>query len=175
MKKSNMAVGLSVALLIGGLLTPNLSLAGTANRPLPVSAQVNANCNFTTANTMTFTGYDPTGANALPANPLLSSVVVDVRCTKGAVVTIGIDNGGNPGAAGASRAMTNGTAFLGYDLCHDATVNCTSPWTNSGAGLLSYTSLTNAPNAVTVYGRVLGGQDVPAGTYTDSVQVTINY
>lgn len=177
MKKSKVAVSLSVAALIGSLMAPTLSFAQSKFQDMRVSAQVSANCNFTTSNTMTFTGYDPAGANALPANPLLGSVVVDVRCTKGAAVTIGVDNGGNPGAAiaGGSRAMTNGTDFLGYDLCHDSTVNCTSPWTNTGAGLLSYTSSSNAPNPITVYGRVLGGQNVPAGTYLDTVRVTVNY
>ena len=180
MKKSNVAVVLSVAALMGSLLVPTLSLAQAVqskSQDMPVQAQVNVNCNFTSSPTMNFASYDPTGANALPANPLLGSVVMDVRCTKGAVVTIGLNNGGHAGAAtaGGSRAMSNGTDFLGYDLCHDATVNCTLPWTNSGAGLLSYTSSTNAPNPVTVYGRVLGGQNISAGTYTDTVQVTVNY
>jgi spore coat protein U-like protein len=174
MKKSNVAVGLSVALLIGGLLTPNLSLAGTKSQNMPVQAQVNANCNFTSSNTMDFgSTYDPSGANL--SNPLGGAVVVDVRCTKGASVSIGINTGAN-GAnapAGSTRAMKFGTNYLGYDFYQESTY--ATLWTNSGAGMVTFISPSNAPNPVTVYGKVPGGQDVPAGLYQDTVIVTVNY
>ncbi len=169
MKKSNVAVGLSVALLIGGLLTPNLSLAGSKNQPMPVQAQVNANCNFTSSNTMDFLTYD-----TIAAGPLGGTVGLSVRCTRGATVTIGIDTGAHAGAvAGSTRAMANGANSLGYDFYQNATY--TTLWTTSGLGLYSYVAADNNPATVTIYGRVPAGQDVPAGTYQDTVQVTVNY
>jgi spore coat protein U-like protein len=176
MKKSNVAVCLSVAALIGTLLTPALSLAAARSQNMPVQAQVNVNCNFTSTPTMSFPSYDPADLNALPANPLAGSIGVNVRCTQGAIVTIGIDTGAHPGAvAGSTRAMQLGatTNRLGYDFYHEGTF--TTLWTNSGGGLYSHTAVNNAPATVTIHGRVPGGQDVPAGTYDDIVVVTVTY
>jgi spore coat protein U-like protein len=174
MKKFKIAVCLSVAALMGSLLAPTLSLAQSKTQNMPVRAQVNANCNFTTTNTMTFAGYDPSdpaGAN------LDSTVLLGVRCTRGVTVTIGIGNGGNPGAAsGSTRAMRLGATanVLGYDFYHEA--GRTTLWTDSGGGMLNHGAvLTNAPFTITIYGRVPGGQDVPAGLYQDTVLVTVNY
>jgi len=172
MKKSYVAVSLSVAALMGALLTPTLSLAASKSQNMSVQAQVNANCNFTSANAMNFPSYDPAGANA--TLPLGGTVVVDVRCTRGATVQIGIDTGAHAGlAAPSTRAMQNGAFNLGYDFYRDATY--TTLWTNSAPGWYSFTSPSNAPNPVTVYGKVPENQDVPAGTYTDTVIVTVNY
>jgi spore coat protein U-like protein len=175
MKKSKVAVSLSVAALIGSLMAPTLSFAQSKFQDMTVSAQVNANCNFTTGNSMTFTGYDPAGANALPANPLGGTVVLGVRCTRGATVTIGIDTGAHAGLVGGStRAMQNGAFNLGYDFYQDAAYS--TLWTTVvGAGLYTHIPITNAPTDITIHGRVPGGQDVPAGPYTDTVRVTVNY
>ena len=100
MKKFKVAVSLSVAALMGSLLVPTLSLAASKSQNMPVQAQVNANCNFTTTNTMAFTGYDPSD----PAGPNLDGTVdLGVRCTRGALVTIGIGPGGNAGCASRRR------------------------------------------------------------------------
>ena len=49
-------------------------------------------------------------------------------------------------------------------------------WGNSGAGLYSPGA---APSKVarnfTVYGRVASNQDVPAGSYNDTVVATVNF
>ena len=178
MKKSKVAVSLSVAALIGALLAPTFSFAQASKfQNMLVQAQVNVNCNFTSTPTTNFPSYDPADVNALPANPLVGSVVVDVRCTRGATVTIGIDNGANGPAAAtlglSTRAMKSGTFYLAYDFYKDTTY--TTPWTNSSPGWYSFTSGSNASTSVPIYGRVPGGQDIPAGTYQDTVQVTVNY
>ncbi len=174
MKKSHVAVVLSVAALIGSLMTPPLSFALSKSQNMPVQAQVNANCNFTSSNTMDFVSYDPAGANATAH--LGGTVLVDVRCTRGATVQIGIDTGANPGAVGGStRAMRLGatTDYLGYDFYQDAAYG--TLWTNSAPGWYSFVSPSNTPNTITMHGRVPGGQDVPAGLYQDTVMVTVNY
>lgn len=176
MKKSKIAVCLSVAALMGTLLTPPLSLAAVITRNMPVQAQVNVNCNFTSTPTMNFASYDPADVNALPANPLAGSIGVNVRCTRGAIVTIGIDAGLHAATVGGStRAMQLGatTNRLGYDFYQDAAF--LTPWTNAAPGLYSHTALDNAPATVTIHGRVPGGQDVPAGLYEDTVVVTVTY
>jgi spore coat protein U-like protein len=172
--KSNVAVCLSVAALIGALLTPTLSFAQFKSQNMPVRAQVNVNCNFTSTPTMNFASYDPADLNATAA--LAGSIGVNVRCTQGAVVTIGIGDGLHAGTVvGSNRAMQLGvtTNRLGYDFYHEGTF--TTLWTNSGGGLYSHTAVNNQPATVMIYGRVPGGQDVPAGTYDDTVVVTVTY
>ncbi len=174
--KSNVAVCLSVAALIGALLTPALSLAAVRSQNMPVRAQVNVNCNFTSTPTMNFASYDPADVNALPANPLAGSIGVNVRCTRGAIVTIGIDAGLHGATVvGSTRAMQLGatTNRLGYDFYQDAAF--LTPWTNAAPGLYSHTAIDNASATVTIHGRVPGGQDVPAGLYEDTVIVTVTY
>ena len=34
---------------------------------------------------------------------------------------------------------------------------------------------TDAPQTLTVYGRITSGQDVPAGSYADTVVATVNF
>ena len=173
MKKQYLAAALSVVAATGMLATPTLSLAASKSQNMPVQAQVNVNCNFTSTPTMDFLTYDPTGANATA--DLAASVGVSVRCTKGASVSIGIDTGANNANApvGSTRAMKNGTNYLGYDFYHESTH--TTLWTNTGAGLSSFTSVSSAPATVNIYGKIPQAQDVPAGLYQDTVVVTINY
>jgi spore coat protein U-like protein len=49
-------------------------------------------------------------------------------------------------------------------------------WNTSGSGLLSPGAATSkAARSFTVYGRVAGNQDVPAGSYSDAVVATVNF
>lgn len=173
MEKRSAVIIASVAALLGTLAAPLSSIAAQKSQNMPVQAQVNVNCNFTSTPTMDFLSYDPTGANATAA--LGASVGVSVRCTKGASVSIGIDTGANAANApiGSTRAMKNGTNYLGYDFYHENTY--TTLWTNTGGGLYSFTSASSTPFTVPIYGKVPQAQDVPAGLYQDTVVVTVNY
>ena len=143
--------------------------ASTATANLAVSATVANNCTITT-NAVSFGAYDPIVAQASANLDTTGSVVI--ACTKGAVTTIGLDTGAN--ASGAIRRLGSAGSFLTYELYQDsarATV-----WSNSGAGLLSIVAApSKAARTYTVYGRVTGGQDVPAGTYTDTIVATVNF
>ena len=70
--------------------------------------------------------------------------------------------------------MTDGASnYLSYELYSDAAR--TTVW-NTGAGLYNPGA---APSKVarnfTVYGRVTSNQDVPAGSYNDTVVATVNF
>jgi spore coat protein U-like protein len=73
------------------------------------------------------------------------------------------------------RQMASGANRLNYYLCQDA--NCNTLW-----GDQSYPTdygpvapITRQNVTLNVYGKILAGQDVPTGTYADSVQVEINF
>ena len=97
---------------------------------------------------------------------------VTLTCTKGAVTTVGLDTGAN--ASSSVRRMASGGNFLAYELYQDSSRS--TVWGNSGAALYdSGTAPSKAARTFQVYGRVEGGQDVPAGTYTDTITATVNF
>ncbi|HLG55782.1 MAG TPA: spore coat U domain-containing protein [Vicinamibacterales bacterium] len=144
--------------------------AATATANLGVSATVTNNCTISTA-ALAFGSYDPVVANA--STDLDGTGTVTIACTKGATATIGLGLGSN--ASGAIRRMKDaGTNYLTYELYQDA--GRVTVWENAGAGLLSPVA---APSKVarnfTVYGRVTSNQDVPAGSFNDTVVATVNF
>jgi spore coat protein U-like protein len=143
----------------------------------PASAQTSANLNVAasvqnickiTATSIAFSAYDPVGANDTAA--LNGEGSVSVQCTKGAIPSISLGAGSH--ASGSQRRLANGNEVLDYALFSDS--NRSNAWTTSTA-----VALTAAPSkvarVVSVYGAIAGGQDVPAGTYSDVLQATVNF
>jgi len=163
------AVGMGAALaLVGvGSLTMN---AATATANLSVSATVTNNCTISTV-ALAFGSYDPVVANA--STNLDGTGTVVVACTKGSTATIGLGLGSN--ASGAVRRMKDsGTNYLSYELYLDS--GRATIWGTSGANLLSPVAApSKAARNFTVYGRVASNQDVPAGSYGDTVVATVNF
>jgi spore coat protein U-like protein len=146
--------------------------AGSKQQNLPVQAQVALNCTFLSAPSLNFLSYDPNGANNTV--PLDQATTLQISCTQGATATIGIDAGTHAGQASiGTRALANGTRYLGYDLYQEPTR--TVLWTNSGAGLYTYVSASSTPASLNLYGRIFAGQNTPTGIYTDTLVITINY
>ncbi len=160
----------TAALLVGttALTTPASAASATAN--LAVSATVVNNCSITTA-PLAFGSYDPVVTNA--STDLDGTGTVSVACTKGSTATIGLGVGSN--ASGSTRRMKDsGSNYLSYEIYQDS--SRATVWGNSGAGLLSPAAApSKAARAFTVYGRVPASQDVPAGSYADTVVATVNF
>ena len=100
---------------------------------------------------------------------------VTLNCNGGAKnVTVAINRGG--GSSFALRRMRKTTEQLFYNLFLDAAR--TSIWGDGSSGTQTY-AVGNPPNnqdvTLTIYARVPAGQDVSAGSYSDSVTVTVNY
>lgn len=136
---------------------------------LSVSATVTANCSISTSavafgnvNTLSGGNVDATGG-------------ITVTCTSGTPWTASADAGDGSSATLLVRRMTSGANALNYTL-----------YTNSGhtivwgdgtgtTGTISNTG-TGSAQAMTIYGRVPSGQGtVPAGSYSDTVSVTVSY
>jgi spore coat protein U-like protein len=144
--------------------------AATATANLGVSATVTNNCTISTA-ALAFGSYDPVVANA--ATDLDGTGTVTIACTKGATATIGLGLGSN--ASGVIRRMKDaGTNYLTYELYQDA--GRVTIWGTAGGGLLSPVAApSKAARNFTVYGRVTSNQDVPAGSFNDTVVATVNF
>jgi spore coat protein U-like protein len=170
---SIMRHGLLVLLLSLAVAAP--ALAGSATVNLSVGASVANNCNITTTAAV-FGPYDPIVANQ--TTPLDSSNgKVTLACARGPAATISLGVGLNAASAtGTSRALIDGTGthFLNYELYNES--SHTTMWTDTSSGVLAPVAPpSRAPREFTVYGRVPAGQNVPAGTYSDTVLVTVNF
>jgi spore coat protein U-like protein len=166
-----MAVASTFALCAGSL--GGNSYATTATSNLSVTATVAANCSIS-AGTLAFGSYDPVVTNASAA--LNGSGTVNVTCTNGTSATITLGQGSNPAGgstdAAPARQMANGANRLSYDLYSDAAR--TTVWGNTAGTGLGHTG-TGAAVALTVYGSVPGGQNKPAGSYSDTVVATVTF
>lgn len=144
--------------------------ATTATANLSVSATVSVNCTVS-AGTLAFGSYDPVVANA--SADLDASGTFTVACTKGSAgVTIDLGQGTN---YSSGRRMAASSNYLTYQLYSDS--GRTTVWgsTSSGATVALSAPTSKAATTHTVYGRVASGQDLPAGSYSDTVVATVNF
>jgi spore coat protein U-like protein len=148
--------------------------AATSTANLDVSASVSANCTISTA-AVAFGAYDPVSANASSA--LAGSGSVTVTCTSGASASISLGQGsnadaGSTDAAPLRRMSDGGGSHLSYALHQDAAR--TTAWGNTAGTGVGHTGDGTA-TAITIYGSVAAGQNVPAGSYSDTVVATVTF
>lgn len=158
-----------LSVLTCGLLAASIGAAqaATTGTTFLVSATVSSAC-LVSATDLSFGAYDTTSSSD---NDNVSAVTV--ACTIGTPYQIGISAGGGTGATMAIRKMTNGANTLKYSLYSDT--GRTTVWGNTlNTDTLSATAVL-LPTAHSVYGRVPALQNVPAGTYLDTVTVTLSY
>jgi spore coat protein U-like protein len=144
--------------------------ADSTTAVITISATVRRNCLITTT-PVAYGAYDPVGAQATA--PLDATGTVVLTCTQGTTASIGLDSGSN--AQGTTRRMTDGaTGYLTYELYKDN--GYSNIWGDTGSGLLPIGGApSTAPRSFVVYGRVAGGQDVPVGSFADSIIATVNF
>lgn len=147
------------------MMAGGVASAQTATTTFQVSANVLKACTVA-ATDLLFGTYDPTATT-----PLDATNTILVNCTNGTTYEIGLNLGANPD--GTTRRMTNGTDFLAYELYQDSAR--TTVWGNTpGTDTVSSTG-TGTDQNFTVYGRIPEQQNISAGAYTDTVNVTVTY
>ena len=169
---------MSVAVLAGAglLVAGGEAEAGTASANLTVSATVSATCLLTTT-PLAFGAYDPIVANA--TTDKTGTGIVTVTCTSGASSTVTLGQGSSPKTGSTNevplRRMTDGAGtpdYLSYLLYQDAPH--ATVWGNTVSTGKAHTG-TGAAAPLTVYGVVTVGQNVPAGSYSDTVVATVTF
>ncbi len=135
-----------------------------------VTATVLSECTVS-AFAMNFGTYEPVVANA--ATPLDSTATINVYCTKGTAGNVTLDNGSN--FSGGNRRMKSaGGVFLSYEIYKDSSRS--TVWNavniNSGTSTSKNTAL---GGGFIAYGRIPSAQDVPATSYSDTLQSVVNY
>lgn len=160
---------LSAGLVFSLAMAQPAQAAETAST-LDVGATVTANCVVSTT-PLAFGDVDVTsGQNVDGAGG------ISVTCTSGTGWAASADAGEGTGATLATRKMANGANLLNYALYTDGAR--TSVWGDGVGGSSSTISGTGSGSAQarTIYGRVASGQtSLPAGSYADTVAVTVTY
>lgn len=156
-------LGLSTASAL--LLTAAVSIAATATGNLTVTATVANSCSVSTT-ALDFSLLN-TGSSTVEATPGTVSVVCTADQT-GTTVTL---DGGLNESAGSRRMDDGGTNFIAYSIFTDAgrTSSVASGGTIFSGNLTATTQVD-----IDLYGEVPSG-NYPAGSYSDTVLVTLTY
>lgn len=161
----------TIAAIVVGLAmaAQGVSAQGGKQANLKVTASVLQNCVIRVTD-LNFGDYDPVGTNATAA--ATATAEIGLTCTPGTAATISLEFGNQN--SGSTRQMLGPTpsALLSYGLYKDGGYSQlwgTSPNDKLDAGLATDLSERTFP----VYGSVLGGQSVPAGSYSDVVVVNV--
>jgi spore coat protein U-like protein len=166
---------LASAVLVAIAIMSGTAAAGTATSDLPVSASVSANCTIDASGGVAFGAYDPIVTNQSTA--LTASGTINTTCTNGASATITLGQGanadtGSTDAAPVRRMLAGTSDYLSYQLYSDS--SDTTVWGNtSGTGVV--VTGTGTSVGTSVYGSVAAGQNVPAGSYADTVVATVAF
>lgn len=158
-----------IAMAAGSLaITATPALAATDTDTMLVTANVVNNC-VVTAAPMAF----GTLANLGTAN-IDTSATVSLACTPDAAYDVAMDLGSN--AAGSQRQLVNGadsSQLIPYGVFTDAAR--TNPWGSAVGSTISGTAVGGSAT-LTAYGRIpASAAAVTAGSYSDSVTVTVTF
>jgi len=168
--KKSIAIGTALLVTMLAVPTPPAQ-ATTTTTPLSVTAIVGAVCSLSTS-AVAFGSYDPIVVNA--SSPLNATGNITDTCSNGLAGTITLDQGLDPtGASTAAvpaRQMRSGASVLAYFLYSDSPRSV--PWGSTGIGITG-TGTTSAP--ILVYGQIPGAQNAAAGSYADTVTVTVTF
>ncbi|HEY3123294.1 MAG TPA: spore coat U domain-containing protein [Thermoanaerobaculia bacterium] len=136
-------------------------------------ARAASSCSVVGVTGLNFGAYD-----ALSKSPTVQAGSITLKCQSGGIpimpVTVELSTG-NSGTH-AFRQLRKGTESLKYNLHLDPTN--AQVWGNGTGGSLPFGPLIPADNVETtlpIYGRILSGQNVTAGAYTDTIMATINF
>lgn len=159
---------LALVLAAGTLAISTAASAATTTTTFEVSSYVSAACTLSAA-ALAFGGYDPASSTAKDGASSLT-----VTCTTGTGYTVSLDEGIGSGATIAQRKMNDGgTNNMNYALYSDA--GRSTLWGETiGVDTVAGTG-SGAAQTLNVYGRIPALQALPAGTYTDTITVTLTY
>ncbi|MFO0749335.1 MAG: spore coat U domain-containing protein [Myxococcota bacterium] len=159
-------------------MSPSLSRAVALAALLAVAlaarrAEATTSCAILSVDDVELGEYDPLFGVEVDSTGGITFECEDVG--PGDSVVIAIDRGS--GASGFSpRQLLSGAHRLAYNLYMDAARMLV--WGDGSAGTNAYGPVTppsGQPLQVPIYGRIAGGQNVPVGSYRDTLTVTLVY
>ena len=170
LNQSKLKLAIVSAFALGSASLSTAGYAATASDNMAVSTTVAMSCTIS-AQALTFSAYDPTSASNSDATANIQS-----SCTAGGSVVITMGQGGNADASSTDivpvRRMSGSGGNLGYAVYTDT--DRLAVWGNTEATGNAFTA-SGGLDTVVVYGRIPGSQSVGAGSFSDSVAVTLTY
>jgi len=156
------------------------AFAGSSTGTLGFSTVIPGSATVT-SQAFTAFSYDPVGANKTTAFTN-SSNSVSVTATVGTTpISLVLDQGLNPTgastAAAPARQMANGSNKLAYDIFSSVanqTIGTAAVAWGTANGPVLLTGTGN-PQTYTLFVTIPAGQNLPAGTYSDTVTETVNF
>jgi len=144
---------------------------------LPTLALAQATCSFSSTPGATFGAYDDSSAVATDTS---TSLVVNCLRNGGpANISVTLQLGPSAGSGQiATRALRFGANSLNYNLYRDSARSLV--WGQTAGVDTGAVAINGIPNngsktgSFVIYGRIPALQNVPAGPYTDSVQITVS-
>jgi len=122
--------------------------------------------------------------NPLNASPTLANSTVTVTCTllSGGNTTVNLVTSYSKGNSSTynPRSMKSGASVLNYNLYFDAAFTQIrgdgTGGSQTGGATFNLTNGSPTQSASgTIYGRITAGQDVAAGSYVDTIVLTVTY
>jgi len=154
--------------LLASAVLVSTAHAATQTEALAVKLTLTGNCTIAAINDLDF------GSRADLATQHQAQTNIEVTCTSGTSYTVSLDQGMGAGATVALRRMTKGANTVDYTL-HTGSYTGT-PWGDGSSGTTELSTVGNGSQQThTVYGVVPVQTMVSAGTYTDTVTVTVAY
>ena len=165
MNKNNLLRVSSV--FIASLISSSSIFAATETSTFNVTTTVSNACQNLSADNISFGTYDP-----LSGTDSTSTGNISVQCTKDATYSIALSTGAS--ASYTNRTMSNGTDTINYNLYTDS--GHATVWGDgtSSTSTVSGTA-TGGTDTSTVYAKATAGQTVGAGSYSDTITVTVTY
>ena len=151
---------LSVLSIVGMAVTASPASAAAVTGNFTVSAQVAKVCKVTNPANIDLGAYDPLGTGTITGN-----TQIQVQCVKGTSYDISLTSANSWKMKGGS-----GTDLIAYTIKqHDNTTD----WTTSALAVSAVPN--SAVKSYQANASAAQGQDVPTGSYTDTVTVTVTY
>lgn len=142
-------------------------LAATATGSFTSQITITAECKVQSTNPLDFGTHGVLDAN------VDASTVFSVQCTNGTTYNVGLNGGSTSGGTVATRLMTSGIATVNYHMYSNT--GRTTTWGNTvGTDTVSGTG-NGATQSMTIYGRVPAQTTPAAGSYADTVTITVTY
>lgn len=154
-------------------VTTLVALAGaaegaTTSTTFNVTATVIDVCAVSAAN-LSFGTYSPIGGSALDGTSTIT-----VTCTLSTPYNVRLNQGANGSSVTARKMLrASGTELMNYALYRDS--SRTQNWGQTDTTDTLDSTGTGLAQAHTVYGRIPAAENMPAGSYSDIVTVTVDY
>ena len=142
--------------------------AGTVTDTFDVTLTIQAGCEVSAPNNLNF------GTVTFLDTALTGTVTFSVRCTSGTNGTISLNGGIGSSGTVATRTMESGANSINYSLYTSGTYTTIWGDGSSGTSTVAHNG-TGSTTTLTIYGQVPGPSTPVAGTYSDTITITVAY